>query len=121
MAAEALDGQGVGVVELWIDGARVDIRHDEAYAFPYETLDLTNELHTFEVRARDRAGNEAVRSVVALVNNKDNAPPPPCSPACNLGAGTTAGDLPALAVNPVARVAPLSSGRFVEVFASFRV
>src|SRR3989449_6294661 len=31
------------------------------------------------------------------------------------------GDLPALAVNPVARVVPLSSGGFVEVFESFRV
>src|SRR5437867_4018638 len=119
--ADVFDGQGVALVELWIDGALVDVRQDEPYAFAYETLDLSNEVHTFEVLARDRAGNEAVRSVTALVNNKDNAPPPPCSPACNLGAGTTTGDLPALAVNPVARVVPLSSGGFVEVFESFRV
>jgi len=119
--ADVFDGQGVAVVELWIDGDLVDVRHDEPYAFVYETLDLTNELHTFEVRARDHAGNEAIRSVSAVVNNKDNAPPPPCSPACNLGAGTTSGDLPALSANPIARVVPLSSGGFVEVFESFRV
>src|SRR5256712_3300955 len=119
--ADVFDAQGVAVVELWIDGALVDVRHDEPYTFAYETLDLTNELHTFEVRARDHAGNEAIRSVSAVVNNKDNAPPPPCSPACNLGAGTTSGDLPALSANPIARVVPLSSGGFVEVFESFRV
>src|SRR2546425_415759 len=119
--ADVFDAQGVAVVELWIDGALVDVRHDEPYTFAYETLDLTNEFHTFEVRARDHAGNEAVRSVTALVNNKDNAPPPPCSPACNLEAGTTIGELPALSANPVARAVPLSSGGFVEVFESFRV
>jgi len=119
--ADVFDGQGVSAVELRIDGVLVEVRHEVPYAFVYETLDLSNAVHTFEVRARDGAGNEGVRSVTATVSNRDNVPPPPCSPACNLTTGTTAGDLPAIGVNPVARTVPLASGGFVEVFESFRV
>src|SRR3989454_560259 len=119
--AGVFDGLGVATVELWIDGVRVDARADEPYTFAYETLDLTNGLHSFEVRARDGADNEAVRSVTAAVSNKDNAPPPPCMPVCNLGAGTTTGDLPSLSISPETRVLHLSSGVSVELFEGFRV
>src|SRR2546425_36667 len=92
--AGGFDGLGVATVELWIDGVPVDARAEEPYMFAYETLDLTNGLHTFEVRARDSSDNEAVRWVMAVVSNKDNAPPPPCMPGCNLGAGAAARGLP---------------------------
>src|SRR5207244_12520624 len=108
-------------VQLWIDPLRVDERADEPYTLAYETLDLANGLHAFEVRARDGAGNAAVRSVTAAVSNIDNVPPPPCMPVCNLGAGTTTGDLPSLSISPATRVLPLPSGGSVELFEAFRV
>jgi hypothetical protein len=120
IAAGAFDRQGVTAVELWIDGVFVDVR-DDLYVFPYETLDLSNELHTFEIRARDMAGNEAVRTVTARVNNNGVAPPPPCSPKCNTGGGTTIGNLPPLLVSAQSRTIPLPSGDRMEVSESFRV
>src|SRR5207244_12727961 len=108
-------------VQLWIDPLRVDERADEPYTLAYETLDLANGLHAFEVRARDGAGNEAVRSVTAAVSNNDNVPPPPCMPVCNLGAGTTTGDLPSLSISPANRVLPVSSGGSAELFEAFRL
>src|SRR2546430_495404 len=86
-----------------------------------QTLAVTNDLHGFEGTRSSCAASASIRSVRAWVSTKNKPPRPRSRPACNLGAGTTAGALPALAVNPVARVVPLSSGGFVEVFESFRV
>ncbi len=121
LEATASDDQGLAVVSLYVDGTMADEREEEPYTFVYDTLDLSNAVHTFEVRARDRAGNEVVRSYTAVVSNKETAPPPPCSPACNLAGGTTTGDLPALTADPLGRTVPLSRGGVLEVSDSFRV
>jgi len=121
LEAAASDDQGLAAVSLYVDGTMADARDEEPYTFVYDTLDLSNGLHTFEVRARDRAGNEVAQSFMAAVSNKDIAPPPPCSPACNLLGGSTSGDLPALTVDPVGRTVPLSHGGILEVSDSFRV
>src|SRR3989449_5304011 len=98
--AGGFDGLGVATVELWVDGVRVDTRADEPYTFAYETLDPANGLHSFEVRARDGAGNEAGRAGAAAGGHKSKSPPPPCMPVCNLGAGPTTGELPSLSISP---------------------
>ncbi len=121
LEAAASDDQGLATVSLYVDGTMADARDEEPYTFAYDTLDLSNAVHTFEVRARDRAGNEVVQSFSAAVSNKDTAPPPPCSSACNLAGGTSAGDLPTLTVDPLGRTVPLSHGGVLEVSDSFRV
>ncbi len=115
VAAAAFDPQGVASVEFWLDGARVEIRQTEPFVFPYETMDLSNAPHTVEVRATDAAGNVVSRSVSILVANKDNVPPPPCQPACNLTGGTSVGNLAApRPVSGSVRV-DLASGMRLEV------
>ena len=121
LEAAASDDQGLAVVSLYVDGTMADARDEEPYTFALDTLDLSNAIHTFEVRASDRAGNEVLQSFTAAVSNKETAPPPPCSPACNLVGGTTSGELPALTVDPVGRTVPLPHGGILEVSDSFRV
>src|SRR2546428_325200 len=114
--AQAFDAQGVAVVELRIDGFPFDVRQEEPYTFALDSLDLTNGLHRFEVRARDEAGNEALRVIEVTVNNRASAPPPPCSPSCALSSGTTTGNLGALApVSDVHRLS-LASGDRLEAW-----
>ncbi|HKZ90449.1 MAG TPA: Ig-like domain-containing protein, partial [Thermoplasmata archaeon] len=91
---QAFDANGIAVLELWIDGVRADLREEEYTTFVYDTLDLPNGPHTFEVRVRDRAGNDARRSLAVYVDNGASVPPGPCLPACNLTSGTSLGDLP---------------------------
>jgi len=119
--AQAFDAQGVAVVELRIDGFLFDVRQEEPYTFALDSLDLTNGLHRFEVRARDGAGNEALRANEVTVNNKASAPPPPCSPSCALSSGTTTGNLGALApVGDVHRLS-LASGDRLEAWEGLQV
>jgi Big-like domain-containing protein len=121
ISAALFDGQGIAAVEVWIDGARVDSRDDDLYVFPYDTLDLSNDVHTFEVRARDVAGNEAVRAFTARVTNNANVPPLVCPPRCNTTAATSTGNLPQMLLGTPARVLPLPSGDRLEISEGFRV
>ncbi len=119
--AQAFDAQGVAVVELRIDGFLFDVRQEEPYTFALDSLDLTNGLHRFEVRARDGAGNEALRAIEVTVNNKASAPPPPCSPSCALSSGTTTGNLGALAPVGDIRRLSLASGDRLEAWEGLQV
>jgi len=119
--AAVSDDQGLAAVSFSIDGTPVDERDAEPYTFVYDTLDLANGVHTFEVRARDRAGNEALKTVTATVSNREAASLPPCSPACRVEGGTAQGDLPALTVDPSRRTVPLSRGGVLEISEAFRV
>jgi hypothetical protein len=116
--AHAFDEDAVDVVELRIDGALVDRRHAEPFTFAYETADLTNDVHSFEILARDRAGNEARAFARASVDNTAPQVLPPCLPACNLTAGTEVGDL-----GPPSALAPPKSMRLPngDLLSSFEV
>src|SRR5205823_1252617 len=114
ISAVASDGQGIATVEVWIDGARVDSRDGDSYVFPYDTLDLSNDVHTFQVRARDVAGNEAVRTFTARVTNNANVPPPVCPPRCNTTGAASTGNLPPMVPGIPTRVLPLPSGDRLE-------
>ncbi len=119
--AQAFDAQRVRVVELWIDGFRFEMRQEEPYTFAVDTPDLANGLHQFEVRARDGAGNEALRSVELTINNRATTPPPPCSPSCALSGGTTTGNLGALRPGGEIRGLTLASGDRLEVSEGLQV
>jgi hypothetical protein len=119
--AQGFDEEGITAVELWIDNIRVDRRDAEPYAFVYDTLDLTNAIHTFEVRARDDAGNEAIRSTRVRVSNEAVLPPLPCLPACNLSEGTTSGNLPPPPFVAPAQEIPLLSGDVLRLTETLRV
>jgi hypothetical protein len=120
ITAGVFDRHEVAAVALWIDGVQVDSRDDQLYVFPFDTLDLSNDVHTFEVRATDAAGNQAVRSISVHVNNKATAPPP-CSPKCNTGGPAPTGNLPPLLRSSPLRVIPLPSGDRLEISEGFRM
>jgi hypothetical protein len=121
ISVAASDGQGIAAVDVWIDGARVDSRDGDSYVFPYDTLDLSNDVHTFQVRARDVAGNEAVRTFTARVTNNANVPPPICPPKCNTTGAAPTGNLPPMILGTPTRVLRLPSGDRLEISEGFRV
>ena len=109
--ARAYDAHAIERVELWVDGVRVDVRDVEPYTFVYDTLDLTNEAHSLEVRAYDPTGNSAVREARILVSNALQAsPPPPCLPACTLDRGAGIMTPTAAAEGEMERTVPLANG-----------
>jgi len=93
LVAQAYDSVGVALVELSVDGAIVEVRTEEPYAFVYDTLDVSNGVHLFEVRARDLAGNTASADIPLTVSNVVSTVIRPCLPSCNLTSGTTVGNL----------------------------
>ncbi len=121
LEAQASDASGVVAVDLWVDGSLYDTVYSEPFAFPYDTPDLTNERHAFELRARDAAGNEARSTRVLVVSNLVAGQLRPCFPACNLTSGTSSGELGALSPDLPTLVVPLASADVLRVRDSFRV
>lgn len=112
--AQGFDAQALEAVELWIDSVRADVRQDEPFVFAYDTTDLTNDMHTITVRARDRTGNEASRSVQVEVSNDAPAVLAPCLPTCNLASGTDSGNLPPPSAPGPSKAMRLPSGNRVS-------
>jgi thermitase len=76
ITVSASDNAGVSSVLLRIDGIDQAIDTTAPYNFSWNTVAVTNGLHTLTCVAADAAGNQSVSSITVVVNNLIDATPP---------------------------------------------